>query len=737
MLVAAGFLMSEYVTKSVRNFEEIEKGSQNSYQSVWMSRWTRTDFDAMEPRFSAGENENSSRHPRGLNKIHIASDISGPSKQFEEIKPLRTLEIMKQSVSGGNMKNGQSYQPSSVNNSSVQSLSRLQKDKETRGSRSSQSSSTLQEGKEMRGMQPFTPLVDTVAQTHEVKQRTTSSCIPYSAAAATEVSCRQSKSQESIEKMKLHAFFGENSYAESRPLHNISGSASGIILYRSGSGKKIFEFERSAMSSYMGSHFVHANDQLLSSDINQSEADPYHCRMHSTNLLGTTSIKNHTTSVKSSTPYRRLDSLKDPSISANICLPVSRDNHLRLQNFPGFKRKQFSSHCNSSELTKLEKFHHGYSSMRDLPPLVPRVETLRICANVDSVAGLSGWFPRLSHNTHVNFGNEDGIKNVRVASDIDVNAYLSSSSPFLRHGQQGVKIRSLGSSTDSEGNKNHENSKDSEGNLKNTSSAETDVMDMDAFTEKCHTSGVNQSSLMKALNTSTMQFSGDRSRTEIGNSHINKELPDINLELSAENNAIEGAVPSSSKTQSLDMDMLAAYPAQTNISVSGPSLNILLKTDATERWAKRLKSCASDTEGVGTPSFDLEDVLRKKLKRPSGMLTSELGRGSNHMEILAVADKTETFQRNSFTSTRDATKRGKDVLLSQSWIQRWLRNQAGTPEKQPGAVVLCEPESSKLVLDDPQKKQFPSIAAMALMGKAMNGFQPCELQNRGSFVVWN
>ncbi|KAG9158695.1 hypothetical protein Leryth_027474, partial [Lithospermum erythrorhizon] len=56
-----------------------------------------------------------------------------------------------------------------------------------------------------------------------------------------------------------------------------------------------------------------------------------------------------------------------------------------------------------------------------------------------------------------------------------------------RHGQQGVKIQSLGSS------------KDSQGNLKNASSAETDAMDMDAFTEGCQTSGVNQSSFSKVF----------------------------------------------------------------------------------------------------------------------------------------------------------------------------------------------------------------------------------------------
>jgi hypothetical protein len=36
-----------------------------------------------------------------------------------------------------------------------------------------------------------------------------------------------------------------------------------------------------------------------------------------------------------------------------------------------------------------------------------------------------------------------------------------------------------------------------------------------------------------------------------------------------------------------------------------------------------------------------------------------------------------------------------------------------------------------------KNKQFPSIAAMALMGKAMNCFNPSELTKKGPVIVWN
>jgi hypothetical protein len=49
--------------------------------------------------------------------------------------------------------------------------------------------------------------------------------------------------------------------------------------------------------------------------------------------------------------------------------------------------------------------------------------------------------------------------------------------------------------------------------------------------------------------------------------------------------------------------------------------------------------------------------------------------------------------------------------------------------------MVCEPQWSKAV-DEFQKKQFPSIVAMVLMGKALCGFHPCEFRKRGSLVVW-
>jgi hypothetical protein len=68
-----------------------------------------------------------------------------------------------------------------------------------------------------------------------------------------------------------------------------------------------------------------------------------------------------------------------------------------------------------------------------------------------------------------------------------------------------------------------------------------------------------------------------------------------------------------------------------------------------------------------------------------------------------------------------------------SWIGRWC--QGGTPIYHGTSNV--EKQTSKFNMPpDDLGGQFPSIAAMAMMGRAMNKLRPCELQKRGPSVVW-
>lgn len=211
------------------------------------------------------------------------------------------------------------------------------------------------------------------------------------------------------------------------------------------------------------------------------------------------------------------------------------------------------------------------------------------------------------------------------------------------------------------------------------------------------------------------------------------ELPDINVELPALPDGVssmDNADPSTSRTQSLDIELAVAPSDQPSNSKSIHSPNDPMGPDPSSRWIKRLKVGASNTKSfVGTTSSNLGEASTHKtvnkffeIMKGSINSISEPTPGKHHSkEVVVVAD---------------SAKKDGDITLSHAWIQRWRHNdQPATQQKKPEAVVICEPERSNL--EDFQKQQFPSTAAMALMGKAMTGFQPCVFRKRGSFVVWN
>ena len=67
------------------------------------------------------------------------------------------------------------------------------------------------------------------------------------------------------------------------------------------------------------------------------------------------------------------------------------------------------------------------------------------------------------------------------------------------------------------------------------------------------------------------------------------------------------------------------------------------------------------------------------------------------------------------------------------WIGRWC--QGGTPNFH-GSLSLGKQSRKSNTPPDCLEGQFPSIQAMAMMGRVMNKLRPCELQKKGPSVVW-
>lgn len=209
------------------------------------------------------------------------------------------------------------------------------------------------------------------------------------------------------------------------------------------------------------------------------------------------------------------------------------------------------------------------------------------------------------------------------------------------------------------------------------------------------------------------------------------ELPDMNVEIStlpAASTSSDKAEPCTSRTQSLDMNTLHLNLDHTSNSNSNECSKTTLGSEPGSRWIKRLKLNSSTSLALGTNISKLaEPSSHTKLNKLfTGVFDKRHGK---ELDTLGAE-----FSGKSESSSAETKRERKDVTLSHSWIQRWCHNQN---QKNPGTLETCKPEDSKFATDEFQKKQFPSIAAMALMGKAMTGFQQCKFQKKASFVVWN
>lgn len=147
---------------------------------------------------------------------------------------------------------------------------------------------------------------------------------------------------------------------------------------------------------------------------------------------------------------------------------------------------------------------------------------------------------------------------------------------------------------------------------------------------------------------------------------------------------------------------------------------------SSSRWVKRLKTNASDGSG--------HDETKSLMKTEEASLGQK---GSNNLFLEILKSGINNLQpRNQETSTsqiKNLKQGGEDITLLHPWIQRWCKKKATSTDQAEGQEVRFEQESQKEI----EKKQYPSIAAMALMGKALSGLNPYGLRKTESLMVWN
>ncbi|XP_050364297.1 uncharacterized protein LOC126782973 [Argentina anserina] len=425
----------------------------------------------------------------------------------------------------------------------------------------------------------------------------------------------------------------------------------------------------------------------------------------------------------------------------------------------------FLSQSASSEVPRHEKAYRDFCLAPSLQHAVYNTETMRICAVVDAEKESSRDVPNtipfpkrtagcLSEGSHMfrdtNLATKLKGKAVRELLGSPEHAIPMQTGQAIPM-QTGFKLLPYMSAKESEEEglrdvKRHTN------NLDDESSSENDTLDMDAFQFQDNLLGVVSSPLNEhtegGQKSPTSQPAFTAAREDVRGRPSFTILPDMNQELpelAAYASLADERETSTSSTQSLDVEHLLAHAGQPTNSKSSGSPDGPQELDPSIRWVKRLKlsdahfACGTKNTKMGEASSHgkVEKVAALYKKNMKCSLTnSQSAVVRFHGREQMALDETPMLLRNGESSSSDSARTSQNISLSHPWIRRWS-HKVLAPNMNSEAAVVSQPQSSKATFNQFQRKKFPSIAAMALMGKAMNGFNPCEFAKKGSFVVWN
>ncbi|GAB4837891.1 hypothetical protein Ancab_027416 [Ancistrocladus abbreviatus] len=410
--------------------------------------------------------------------------------------------------------------------------------------------------------------------------------------------------------------------------------------------------------------------------------------------------------------------LMQHSLSTSTCgnfLPLLFQNqHQKMPNCSNVG--VFPSCSNPPDSTESEKLHQGCNPFANIRSSVRNVKTMSGHEELKE-STVSNQHKGLMFNEHV-----------RLSPDIG------------SHWPHGVRVQPLWSITHDKEKENISNSKASNVVSKDESSTETDKMDMDALQKDVTVGMASSLSNKDILDLNVQKTAVDSCTENIGEIPATETVPDINEELPG----LQGEASSRNGIKpSMDAENLLSYDEQQSESKSKPSQDRALGLESSSRWVKRLKRSSSDFLGLGTKNSNMEEASSNDKIRFFNRITECSRRNSehrlrrHHAEALEALGQNMGLVKDDDSSSLGGMMESQGQMLTHSWVQRWLHNHSLTSLRNPEAFVICEPESSKLVVDDLEKKQFPSIDAMALMGKAMKGFRSCEFTRRGPVTVWN
>lgn len=185
-----------------------------------------------------------------------------------------------------------------------------------------------------------------------------------------------------------------------------------------------------------------------------------------------------------------------------------------------------------------------------------------------------------------------------------------------------------------------------------------------------------------------------------------------------------------SKTSSMNLDLVLFQMSRMRNPISSALIESPVCLEPSDKWLKRLQHDILD--------HHLPCSKRSKVGHglpPEGACTV-FGQEVNF--DIKKDDMISQVKEVQLRYGRLINKQNlKGSLISAKSLNRWIGRwcQGSAPISHGASNVENQTLKFNMPPDD-LDGQFPSIAAMAMMGRAMNKLRPCELQKKGPSVVW-
>uniref|UniRef100_A0ACD5VGU0 Uncharacterized protein n=2 Tax=Avena sativa TaxID=4498 RepID=A0ACD5VGU0_AVESA len=184
------------------------------------------------------------------------------------------------------------------------------------------------------------------------------------------------------------------------------------------------------------------------------------------------------------------------------------------------------------------------------------------------------------------------------------------------------------------------------------------------------------------------------------------------------------------KTSSMNLDLVLFQISRMRNPISKALTESPVCSDPSDKWLRRLKRDVSDPHVPCSKRPKSGDS-----PTPGGACTMYRQVLDHNRDSTCMIKhvKEDILMHDTLLDQQNQDGSPISAKSLNHWIGRWC--QGGTPNFH-GSLSLGKQSRKSNTPPDCLEGQFPSIAAMAMMGRVMNKLRPCELEKKGPSVVW-